>query len=108
MSSSINALGGYVVLAAISVVFVGLVWLTEKRGRSILRKWAFANGFDLLKTKRALHCGAFPLWTIGKGQIVYSITVRDQQGCQRFGWVRCGSFLGGVLFSEKADVIWRR
>jgi len=31
----------------------------------------------------------------------------DRQGCERSGWVRCGSYWGGALFSDKTEVRWK-
>ena len=44
-------------------------------------------------------------WTSSRGQTVYCVTVEDEQGNQRHGWVRCGSWLFGLL-SDNVDVRW--
>jgi hypothetical protein len=42
-------------------------------------------------------------WTTSQDQVVYYVTVLDQLGRERRGWVRCGSWFLG-MFSNQADV----
>ena len=96
---------------AIALIFISLVigWnaLHLRRALTILKRWAAANGFELLEYKRPFYSGGFSVFTTGRGQIVYCVKVRDASGDEHAGWVRCGSFFGGVLFSDEAEVKWR-
>ena len=91
---------------------VGLVVITiasiswrHYRGQTILRRWASANAYRLHEHEvRWLVRGPF-FWTTSRGQLVYRVTVEDFDGRLRRGWVRCGSWLGG-LFSNHVDVRW--
>jgi|SRR6267143_2148152 hypothetical protein len=89
----------------IGVVMIGsLVW-TFSRSRSVLEQWAQANGYEILHSEfRNLFRGPF-FWTSSKGQTVYYVRIRDREGRERPGWVRCGGFWAG-LFSDKAEVRW--
>jgi hypothetical protein len=85
----------------------GFLRLHINLGKSILTKWAQEHGFQIVHSKRAFWTGAFNPFTTGRSQVVFLVTVKDREGRKRSGWVRCGSFLGGVLFSDQAEVIWQ-
>ena len=86
--------------------FIAWVRLFSRRGLSILREWAANNHFELITyQERSAGGGPFKWWRNGRGQIIFSITVRDETGQERAGWVRCGSYLRGV-FVKKVEVQW--
>jgi hypothetical protein len=88
------------------VVFVGLMlWWHYSRSDSLLRQWAERNGYGLVsQDHRYLVRGPF-FWTTSRGQTVYRVTVEDEGGNRRSGWVRCGSWLLGLL-SDQVEVRW--
>ena len=89
----------------IGAVMIGALAWTFSRSRSILEQWAEANGFEIIHSEfRNFFRGPF-FWTSSKGQTVYYVTVRDREGRERSGWVRCGGFWAG-LFSDQAEVRW--
>jgi hypothetical protein len=92
------------IITAVSIATL-LIWLAVTRGRTILKDWADKNGYQILhKEFRVFRVG--PFWGQSGQAVVYYVTVRDEQGQQWSGWVRCGGrFLG--LLSDKADVIWK-
>jgi hypothetical protein len=94
----------FVVVAA----FIGWLCFYAWRVRSVLRAWAAEGGFQIVRfEKRNLTGrGAFNWWTNSPEQIIYHLRVRDKEGRERIGWVRCGSYFGGVLFSNKVEVKW--
>lgn len=97
------------VIAVVCIaVFVGWFWLHVSRSRFILRTWAAENGFRIVssETRYMISTGPFKWWTNSGGQIVYFVKIRDRDGDERSCWVRCGSYLGGVLFSHEAEVRW--
>jgi len=74
------------------------------RGRLVLKRWARANGFQILKSEiTSSFAGSF---TWNYGQIIYFVRVRDQDGKTRDGWVKCGSFYLGV-WSNKTATKWK-
>jgi len=73
----------------------------------IHRPEAREHGYDVLRFESPFHTGAFSFWTTSRGQVVYSITIRDGAGCERKAWVRCGSYFGSVLFSAEIEVRWQ-
>jgi len=77
------------------------------RAKSIVRKWAAQQEYDVLQFENPFHTGAFSFWTTSRGQVVYSVTIRDGAGCERKAWVRCGSYIGSVLFSDEIEVRWQ-
>jgi hypothetical protein len=85
---------------------VGFHVFHSNRGLAILKKWVARNGFQLLDYRRPFYSGGFSPFSTSRGQVVYSVKVRDASGDERTGWVRCGSFFGGVLFSDEAEVKW--
>ena len=88
--------------------FVGVTWLFKARGRAILTKWAEANGLQILDCKHRylFFTGPFKWWTNSRNQIIYCLKVRDRDGRERSCWARCGSFWGGVFFSDQVEVRW--
>ncbi len=86
-------------------VFIGVDWYRISRSRSILRKWAAWNGLQILSFKRAFWTGAFNPFATSRSQVVFWVRVRDGAGNDRSGWVRCGSFWGG-LSRTQAEVKW--
>ncbi len=93
---------GIIVLAVVGIV--SLAWHFS-RSRSVLEQWAEENGFEILQSEyRNVTRGPF-FWTTSRGQTVYYVRVRDPQGMERTGWVRCGGWFLGLM-SDKAEVRW--
>jgi hypothetical protein len=88
------------------IAFVGLMlWWHFSRSASFLEQWAAKNGYRIVSREhRYLRKGPF-FWTFSRGQTVYYVTVEDEQGNQRHGWVRCGNWFFGLL-SDNAEVRW--
>jgi hypothetical protein len=102
------AVGAGVLCAILAIsALIGWTWLFHARAKSIVQKWATEHGFVVLEFETPFHTGAFSFWTTSRGQIVYSVTVRDGGGIQRKAWVRCGSYIGTVLFSDAIEVRWQ-
>jgi hypothetical protein len=94
------------VLAILGITaFIALHWLFEAKAQSIFQTWATAEGYTILRFKRAFLGGAFSFWTTSRGQAVYFITVRDNQGRERNACVRCGRFATGV-FARGIEIKW--
>ncbi len=100
-----DTLGPILGLMAAST-FIGLMlWWHFSRSASILDQWADKSGYRIVSGEyRHLLKGPF-FWTSSRGQTVYYVTVEDEQGNQRHGWVRCGSWLFGLL-SDNVEVRW--
>jgi len=94
-------------LLIIALVAASFVWFFV-RSKTLLQKWAAENGFQITHYERKwlFFTGPFKWWTTSRNQTVYFVRVRDRDGYERSGWVRCGSFFGGVLFSDKTEVRW--
>jgi len=90
------------------VLFVGLFWWFDRRSKIILQKWAEENGFQITQKKQRylFSTGPFKWWTNSRNQIIYAFRVRDREGRERSGWARCGSYFGGVFFSDQIEIRW--
>jgi hypothetical protein len=89
---------------AIAGAIAYAIWY-YRRARELLQSWADQHGFQIQAVEhRWLNRGPF-FWTTSRGQVVYYVTVLDTAGRKRRGYVRCGSFWGG-LFSDKVEVRW--
>jgi hypothetical protein len=90
-------------------LFVTIFRWFFRRSGSILESWANQNGFEMLE-KHARYppffAGPFKFWTTSRNQVVYRFKVRDAAGNDQSGWARCGSFWGGVFFSDKIEIRW--
>jgi hypothetical protein len=84
---------------------IGVLIFHYRRAGSILDNWAAENGYRILESElRWSGRGPF-FFTTARGQEVYRVTVEDQGGTIRRGYVRCGSYFFGML-SDKAEVRW--
>ena len=82
-----------------------VLWWHISRSRLMLRRWAEANGYQILSSQyRVFRRGPF-LWNSSKNQTVYWVKTRDRLGYERNGWVRCGSYWWG-LWSDQVEVRW--
>jgi hypothetical protein len=91
-------------LVVIGGVVAYVTWCCS-RSKSILRHWAEDSGFEIMDSRlQPLSNGAFD-WISSNGQTIYHVRIRDREGRERSGWVRCGSFWSGVL-SDKTEVKW--
>ena len=94
----------FLMIIFIGVIIASVVW-KESRGQELLERWARENSFRLLNVEECyFNRGPF-FWTTAKGQVVFRVEVQDSQGRQRNGWVRCGSWIGGLL-SDETEVRW--
>jgi len=86
------------------VLGIGYVMLTYSRARAILEQWATANGYEILHSEiRHLFTGPF-FWRNFTKQPVYYVRVRERDGKERAGWVRCCVWWSGG--SGTAEVRW--
>lgn len=93
-------------LLVVGAIVMSLLWHTG-RSQTLISRWAAEQGFEVLACQyRLMFRGPFS-WSTSKGQTVYRVTVRDRAGRLRYGWVRCGSWLLGLL-SDRVEVRWER
>lgn len=75
------------------------------RARSMLTAWAARERLTLVSSERCwFWLGPFWLRS-GKDNVVYRVTVRDEDGRMRRGYVRCGGFFLG-MWSDAVAVEW--
>jgi hypothetical protein len=99
-----NAQALFAVLLGIAAV-AGMLWWHFSRSEAILQRWADQNGFHIIDRRPRLWFKGPFFWTTSRSQVVYSVTVEDNQGRRRTGWVRCGGWFFGLL-SDHVDVRW--
>ena len=75
------------------------------RGSSLLEQWAQGHGYRILSQEYCHFLKGPFFWTSSKDQVVYYVTVEDQEGRKRKGWVRCGGYFFGLL-SDNVEVRW--
>jgi hypothetical protein len=92
------------VVAIILLIIIMVVW-QKTASSDRLGQWAQTQGYELLSVeRRSMFRGGFS-WTTSKGQEVFRITIRDQDGHVRKGYVRVGGYVLGQL-SDNIDVKW--
>ncbi len=96
---------GLVAMLALLLIGIGLTMWQRERANDMLNKWAAQNQFRIEQREHRLFRKGPFLWTTGRGQYVYRVVVRDQNGRERTGWVRLGSWLFGI-WDEKVQVYW--
>jgi hypothetical protein len=92
-------------------VFVAIVLVSfyarwhYRRADQILQNWAARNRVRILSSEtRHLRRGPF-WWSTSDSQVVLYVHVRDESGRERKGYLRLGSFMGGML-TDQVDVGW--
>jgi len=101
-TKSFAAIVGFLIVVAF---IASVIWLHFHRSNVILRRWAGRNDFRIVLSEyRPFFKGPF-FWTSSNGQTVYYVTVEDDKGQRRHGWVRCGGWWMGML-SDAAEVRW--
>jgi hypothetical protein len=107
-AQSALAIAGAVSCAILAIsAFIAWSWLFQARAKSVVKQWASEHGYVVLQFESPFHSGTFSWLTTSRGQVVYYVTIRDRAGSERKAWVRCGSYSGGVLFSNKIEVRWQ-
>ena|SRR6478736_415324 len=99
--------GGFPILAVFGIaifIFVTTIWHFS-RSRSVLEQWADQSGYEILHSEYRNFARGPYFWTTSKGQTVYYVTVRDNRGHVRTGWVRCGGWFLGLM-TDQAEVRW--
>jgi hypothetical protein len=84
------------ILAAVAIIMVAYYAVYISRSRAMVRKWAKDNNYTLLKKEHRIFRKG-PYFISGRNQAVYRVVVRDATGRKQKGWVRCGSWFGGVF-----------
>lgn len=95
------------ILIPVALAFLAIVFLVLEITRpiEILNQWAGDNSFEILNyERRYVRRGPF-FWTTSRGQVVYYVCVKAENGEIRSGWVRCGNWWLGLWINE-ADVRW--
>lgn len=92
----------------ISIGIMGAILISVghfTRSRELFEKWATENGFTIIHGEyRHLFRGPFS-WNCSRGQTVYKVRVRDDNGKEYTGWVKCGGWFFGII-TDKVEVIW--
>jgi hypothetical protein len=93
-----------IIVPLIGVAIVTFIF-QRTQSTSRLDQWANEQGYKLLFVERRnMFRGGFS-WTTSNCQEVFRITVRDQTGQERSGYVRVGGHMLGQL-SDRIDVKW--
>ena len=102
MENDIFSMTIFLVIAA--GILYGAYSFQKTRSEEILAKWAHENGYQILDFQpKVFNRGPF-IWA-SKSQSIFWVAVEDAEGTQRTGWVKCGSYMGGI-FSYKVEVKW--
>ena len=100
-----NDIVSMTILVVIAVgILYGAYTFMKTRSEEILNKWAYENDYQILELQpKVFNRGPF-IWA-SKSQSIFWVAVEDAEGTQRTGWVKCGSYMGGI-FSDKVEVKW--
>jgi hypothetical protein len=97
------------VIVAVAVVVATLLALlvawSFRRSAFLLEEWAVGHHYQVLDRHYCWFCKGPFTWTSSNGQAVYRVTVADERGNRRCGWVRCGGWFWGLL-SDQVEARW--
>lgn len=95
------------IIALILIMGLSVVMLNwqSQRSQDLIEGWANDNHLTVVHKEARDFLRGPMFWSTAKGQTVYRITVRDQNGIERSGWIRCGGRWTG-LHSDKVEVRW--
>ena len=90
-----------IAVAVIAVILCAYAWSRRRENRA-LKKWAAENGLEILhcEERYLFGTGPFKWWSILAKQAVYFLTVRDEQGQERRGWIRLGRSWGMIYSGD--------
>jgi hypothetical protein len=101
-SDIFNVIAVSITVAVVACVYV---FFKEQQAQILLQNWAARSGYRIIHyERRRFFMGPF-FWLHYKGQVIFRVKVRDSNGKERWGWVRCGGWMVGILF-DQAAVIW--
>ena len=93
-----------VLVFVLLAILAPALYIHITRSKTLLKRWAKENGYEFTHVEhRMFRKGPFVFSS--RGQSVYRVEVRDEQGQVRKGWVRCGSWWAGVL-GDQVEVRW--
>jgi hypothetical protein len=88
----------------VALAIAGVIWHFG-RSNTLLERWAQRHGYRIIAQEyRTFFKGPY-FWTTSRNQTVYRVTILDEHGDTRSGWVRCGGWFMG-LWSDHVDVQW--
>ena len=87
------------------IVALLVMWWHFSRSSDMLEQWARDNGMELIEAERRFLRRGTYWWRTARGQEVFRVTVRDNSGQVRRGYVRVGGWFMGLL-SNQVDVEW--
>jgi len=105
---TVYAIAGSVLIGVIAFLAFA-VYSNNSAGSQIVREWALNHRYKLIRCHRCFcFTGPFMLGFLGASRRpIFAVTVADDSGAERCGWVRVGGLLLGVN-SHKAEVRWAK
>ena len=93
-------------IAGIILVIILLHIKQTQRSKVNLEIWLNNNQFRLISVERRyLRRGPY-LWKSSKGQVIFRISLANNENEEKIAWVKCGSYFKGAAFSDDLDVIF--
>ena len=90
----------------VPIALAAVIWLLRKERtwtRRNLQWWVDDQGYNLVAAKRTWFRKGPYRRTSATDEIVFRITILDERGQERTGWVRCGSWIMHAAFSDDVD-----
>ena len=89
------------------IVALALGMRAWRAARTLLQVWANANALTILQARRAWLPPLSMLFTTSRFQVVYHVSVYDEQTRRiRSAWVRLGTWWLGLMNPDAIDVRW--
>ncbi len=96
-----------VICSGVTMAVAAVVYLIKRFSGPpfLVRRWANDHGFRILHSEIRYFCKGPFTWKLShRGQEVYHVRVRDQDGRERSAWLRCTSV--SFVTDDKTEVVW--
>ena len=104
LSQTITKLLPIWLVLGIILIIVLLYIKQTQRAKLTLENWLNQNDFQLTSVERRFFRKGPYLLKSRKGQVIFRISIVNNQHEENIAWVKCGSYFKGAAFSDAIDV----
>lgn len=93
------------IIALVAILF--LFYRHTQNARQLLREWATANHYKILKVETG-HIPPTSMWFASRYQVIYEVSLYDESAQRiRHAWVKLGTRYWGFMNGDAIAVEWK-